>query len=576
MDMRDRRAKGFVLPMTIFMILGVTAICMGIMFNGKMGRMSAINYKNKIRSFMAADGMVTLLAQELINGNAYKYVDSTRTGRIRGKIWTGIGGGSVSAFQTTTKTVHYTDTLSSPYLGSALGQSNYGLKWTGWVIPPLSGAYTFITRSDDESRFYLSSDDDPKHLRPQPICKIEPGWVTAWPSSGSAVSSPIPLEAGKRYYFEYYHKQGGGWTVGQVGWDGPEFFAERPITGEYLSEYRTDPVYNTTSMVGNVGVHFRVAPIGMDAYRITSEAVLMRPGHPTDTAYRQNLVQSLSLQGVPVQPPKKLKLPVIYHDFTSIVHPEFDVPAFGLNNLYKGMVQATLSDSTPLDAGYFGRTQIPKPVRNLSFPNYGCGLNKWFKDWTFDPLDYRYSTPTDCNKTKANPAGDTYKNVKVYDSLQLDLDPSQGPYTYVFSRMGNLPTGDPLTSMRGEQDFFPLDSRGQDPPGSGHNFSFCMEMHTTFLHQSGLIFEFTGDDDVWVFINNKLVIDLGGIHVSTNAILNLDDLNWLSYGQNYAFDLFQCERHEFNSTSRIVTNLKMGRPHGAPVSNWHRDYGSLD
>ncbi|MBW8889083.1 MAG: fibro-slime domain-containing protein [Fibrobacteres bacterium] len=573
--MRKFRENGFVLPMTIFLILGVTAISIGMLFNGKMGRMSAINYKNKIRTFMASDGMVTLLAQELINGKAYKYVDSTRTGRIRGEIWTGIAGGSVSNFEKLTKTTPYSDTLSSPYLGSSLEQFNFGLKWTGWVIPPLSGSYTFITRSDDESHFYLSSDDDPKHLGVKPICRIEPGWVTAWPSSGSGVSAPVSLEAGKRYYFEYYHKQGGGWTVGQVGWNGPEFFAERPITGQYLSEYRTDPVYNSSTLVGTVPVRYRVAPIGMDAYRITSEAILMRPGHPTDTAYRQNLVQSLSLQGVAVQPPKQSNLPVIYHDFPSVGHPEFDMPVYAYG-VKKDMVQSTLSDSTVADAGYFGRTHIPKPVRNIPSANYGCGVNKWFKDWTFDPLDYQYSTATDCNKTKANPAGDTYKNVKIYDSLQFDLDASQGPYTYVFSRMGNLPTGDPLTSFRGEQEFFPLDSHWHDPIASPHNYSFCMEMHTTFLYQSGLIFEFTGDDDVWTFINNKLVIDLGGIHSSTNSILNLDDLNWLSYGQTYAFDFFQCERHEFSSTSRIVTNLKMGRPHGAPVSNWHRDYGMLN
>jgi fibro-slime domain-containing protein len=580
--MKRAREKGFVLALTILLVLGVTAISVGILFNGRMGRMSAINYKTKIRTFMASDGLVTLLAQELINGNAAKYVDTTRVGRIQGKVWYGITGNSVGAFQAITNPslgtyVPYSDTLSSPYLGSNLDKFNYGLKWTGWLIPPLTGAYTFITRSDDESRFYLSSDAEETHLSAQPICSIEPGWVVSWPTTGQAVSAPVPLEAGQRYYFEYYHKQGGGWDVGQMGWSGPEYFNERPITGKYLSPYKSDPQWDGTATVGGVPVRFRVAPMGLDAFRISAEGLVMRSGGAVDTAYRLPLNQSLSLKGPPVPAPPRMYLRVIYHDYPSGgVHPEFDMNPFAGWGVYKNMVQAALSDSVPTDAGYFGRSYIPKPTRNVPAPNFGCGVNKWFKDWTFDNWDYAYTTPTDCNKTKWNPAGNTYQNAKIYDSLQFDLDESQGPYTYVYSRMGNYDTGDPLTSWRGEQEFFPLDARGNDPVWTSHNFSFCMELHTTFLHQSGLKFEFTGDDDVWAFIDNKLVIDLGGIHASTNSILSLDDLKSLAYGQTYAFDFFQCERHTMHSTSRIVTNIKMGRPQGAPVTNWHRDYGTVN
>jgi len=60
----NRKQQGFVLALTILLILGVTAISVGTMYNGKMGRMSANNYKNKIVNFTAADGLMTLLAQE--------------------------------------------------------------------------------------------------------------------------------------------------------------------------------------------------------------------------------------------------------------------------------------------------------------------------------------------------------------------------------------------------------------------------------------------------------------------------------------------------------------------------------
>src|SRR3954454_21650201 len=84
-------SRGFVLAFTILLILGVTAISVGTMYNGKMGRMSAVNYKHKIQAFTASDGLMTLLSQELINGNGAKYVDVSRVGLINGEVWEGIG-----------------------------------------------------------------------------------------------------------------------------------------------------------------------------------------------------------------------------------------------------------------------------------------------------------------------------------------------------------------------------------------------------------------------------------------------------------------------------------------------------
>jgi fibro-slime domain-containing protein len=362
-----------------------------------------------------------------------------------------------------------------------------------------------------------------------------------------------------------------------MGWDGPDYFGERPITGRYLSQYSSEPTWAGKVTVGGIPVRYQVLGAGQDSYRIYTESVDTRKGAVTDTTFRTPLVQSISMRGTPVAPPKKLWLRVIHYDFRSDgSNPEFDRPvALGV---YKNMVTTKLTTFTNTDAAFFNRPTISKPTRNKITPNRNCGLNMWFMDWVPFTNQYSYAGgPDDCLSTVFNPAGNGWRNTKYMDSLDFNLDVTQGANTYVYSRMGNYDTHDPVTSWRGDvSEYFPLDKYGDDPAFSHHNYGFCTELHTTFQYQSGLKFEFTGDDDVWVYVNDSLTIDLGGIHNATSSFLNLDDLKTLKFGSTYNFDLFQCERQRVNSSSRIVTNIKMALPKGNPVAGWKRDYGNVD
>ena len=70
--------------------------------------------------------------------------------------------------------------------------------------------------------------------------------------------------------------------------------------------------------------------------------------------------------------------------------------------------------------------------------------------------------------------------------------------------------------------FFPIDNMGFGNEGNQHNYHFTYEVHTNFTYEGGEQFTFRGDDDVWVFINGKRIIDLGGVHPPQQQMVDID------------------------------------------------------
>lgn len=107
--------------------------------------------------------------------------------------------------------------------------------------------------------------------------------------------------------------------------------------------------------------------------------------------------------------------------------------------------------------------------------------------------------------------------------------------------------------------FFPIDGQLLGNQGNSHNYHFTYALSGTFGYQpgAGQTFSFTGDDDVWVYFDKELGIDLGGIHPAMSASVNLDTLLAGRPLGNYSLDLFFAERHTSESNLQINTSLAL-------------------
>jgi fibro-slime domain-containing protein len=91
-----------------------------------------------------------------------------------------------------------------------------------------------------------------------------------------------------------------------------------------------------------------------------------------------------------------------------------------------------------------------------------------------------------------------------------------------------------------------------------HNFHFTTQVTHWFKYDAKTTprLDFTGDDDVWVFVNDKLALDLGGVHQPVDGTVNLNTTTaaslGLSDGKVYKLNIFHVERKKESSSFRLT------------------------
>ena len=191
----------------------------------------------------------------------------------------------------------------------------------------------------------------------------------------------------------------------------------------------------------------------------------------------------------------------------------------------------------------------------------------------------------------------TYTAVKYNTNGTISLSDINSKYmicydgTYYTTRFPFLPVhtvaGDPSSQYELNSPYY-TDSGVAETKTWGEtcvdrNYNYVLKSQGQFVYfeDEDYYFNFEGDDDVYLFINGELVLDLGATHGVSRAKININDyVEWaqdnldssdsavraraeklnLEDGESYRFDFFYMERHSCGANLKISTNIPVTDP----------------
>lgn len=132
-------------------------------------------------------------------------------------------------------------------------------------------------------------------------------------------------------------------------------------------------------------------------------------------------------------------------------------------------------------------------------------------------------------------------NQSTGHSIALQRDP-EGVYEYM------------------TDNFFPIDGQLQGNGGDSHNnyFTYTIAASFTYNQCTDQFFEFESNDDAWVFIDDKLAIDIGGVATPSRQYVAMDRLGLVD-GQEYVLNFYFAHRRDAaTALFEMRTNLVLG------------------
>jgi fibro-slime domain-containing protein len=685
--------SGVISVVVLVILLGVGVLALNTALNSNMNQTSSNNYKFRIQTFHAADGLMTMLAQDMVDTGEDNYLHDNMLDldigapAIKGShsynpfkdIDTIKGGGSdiwnssdqFHFFYTrvkgdvdvSVKVISLTNTDSWAKGGIMIREKLTGNSKHATVLRPYSAANGIklqFRRSDGAITIdsTLTPYQDAYWIR----IKRAGNNFTAYRSSNGSSWVPvdsrtIPMTDSVYVGLAVTSHNSGSVCTGQ-------FTNLKGLTRRSCSDSTFVGINN------DIPVKYTIDEVGAGIFSMSTNAYKLK-----GTARKQNFNTCLNqtiyrerTQTWQAEVHDSALIPVVFYDMRAdMSNPEFNVyvtvfaPCPPCTSASSGVFlfpQLIQTNALSADRKIIKKNPIPSfrtsfmscwdpswysisPNTRTSIMNdtmpfakiansiqsyssfswcFNDSMHTWFRPWgdsagktgvyTFDYLNARWSGLKVRPGWTHGPEHDTewvaqhwdstnrFANIVMYDTLKF-IEDSLNPGIFSFGKdqsdprwflsCNDLVPYDTVYAMWSPK-FMPLQKRGfgydsknrywVGPAGDAacfvkQNFGFTMEIHRSFDYKKGQVFEFKGDDDVWVFINDHCVINLAGVHGASYGKVNLDTLG-LSEGKNYMFDFFYTERNVTESNILITTNMLLFTPPQTAKRNWKRDYGNID